>query len=208
MTTNNAKPFTNDIEYLASEIEHITARCAVMKVLRSVNEQHHIPGGSGILGHQEATATEEEKRQLAAAKLVEQAAVEKLHARLKATRDAGVTLALDVLCEEHGLNTIDRTTILLAAIPACSRDLCDDLDGISSRGYGSDVVTVEAVANYLELELADRIHLRRRFGVEAPLVKAALVTVDLGFSSAPQDWPEAIIKLTSKAFDAILGLGA
>jgi len=200
------KPFTSDIDHISAEIEAVTARCNRHKALRDLDGDHVLSRYRlGVLGTIETTATEEERRRLHAAEATEKTAAEALAARLDLTRKTGTVLALDALCADLQLDHVERTTLVLALIPAISRELASCFDGISSHGYGSDTVSVEALGNYLELDLGDRLNLRRYFGADAPLVKHCLVTVDLGFTSAPQDWPEATIKLTTKAFEAIIG---
>jgi hypothetical protein len=69
-------------------------------------------------------------------------------------------------------------------------------------------VTVDAVATYLDLDFAEGIALRQRMRAGAPLLKHGLLSVELGRTCDPQDWPTAEIKITRRAWAAMIGEAA
>jgi len=203
----DAKPFASAIGLMEAEITAAVARCRRIGVERKLAEDHRDDRHRiGVVGDVAATLDEEERRRLNAARAGEEAAQAMLEARRSATRKAGVIVGLDALCEQHGLTEADRAALVLTAIPAVSREMAVCFDGISVHGYGSDLVSIEAVANYLELGFVERIGFVRRFRAEAPLVRHGLLNVDVGRSCDPQDWTDAVIKFTSKAFATMTGV--
>lgn len=203
----DAKPFANALDLLEAEITAAVARCHRLGVERKLTEDHRDDRHRiGIVGDAAATLDEEERRRLNAARAGEEAALAMLEARRAATRKAGVLVGLDALCEQHSLTDADRTALVLTAIPAASKEMATCFDGISVHGYGSDLVSIEAMANYLELGFVERIGYVGRFRAEAPLVRDGLVNVDVGRNCDPQDWTDAVVKVTSKAFATMTGV--
>ena len=200
------KSFTSAIDLIEAEITAAVARCHRLGVERKLTEDHRDDRHRiGIVGDVAATLDEEERRRLNAARAGEKAAQAMLEARRAATRKVGVLVGLDALCEQHDLTDADRAALVLTSIPAVSREKAACFDGISVHGYGSDLVSIEALANYLELEFVERVGLVHRFRATAPLVREGLLNVDVGRSCDPQDWTDAVIKVTSKAFATMTG---
>ena len=196
-------PFTSAIELLELEVRAVVARCERIGIARDLAEDDRHHSLRGLVGDVQRTADEEQRRRLAAARAAEQAAQEELEARRKATRQAGVVLGLDALCAAHDLTDQDRTMLVLAALPAISREMGSHLDRLATHGWSA--ATPEVVAAYLELNFARRIELRRRLRADALMLKHGLVTVDLGRTCDPADWPGAEIRLTAKAWATLIG---
>jgi len=201
------KPFTTAIDLLEAEITAAIARCNRIGVERKLADDHRDDRHRvGVVGEVAATLDEEERRRLRAARVGEDTAQATLEARRTITREAGVVVGLDALCEQHGLTDEDRGALVITAIPAVAPELAACFDGVSIHGYGSDLASIESVANYLELGFVERIALVARFRGDAPLVQHGLINVDVGRTANPQDWTDAVIKITSKAFGTMTGV--
>ena len=190
------------LDILEAEVNLAVARCKRIGIQRKILDEQDDHLRTGIVGISTATETEEERRHLHLARVAEQAAQTALEARQTGCNEV---TGLDALCSQHRLTEVERAVLVLAFIPAASKEMAGCLDHISVHGYGSDVLVVESVANYFEMGFADRLVVVDYFRADAPLVQHGLVNLDVGRSGDPQDWRDAVVRLTSKAFEAIVG---
>jgi len=190
------------LDILEAEVNLAVARCKRIGIQRKILDEQDDHLRTGIVGISTATETEEERRHLHLARVAEQAAQTALEARQTGCNEV---TGLDALCVQHRLTEVEKAILVLAFIPVASKEMASCLDHISVHGYGSDVLVVESIANYFEMNFADRLAVVDYFKADAPLVRHGLVNLDVGRCGDPQDWRDAVVRLTSKAFEAIIG---
>ena len=140
-------PYENDLEYLQDELDWLDVRAH-----RIVDEilLRRIEAGEGaddyaaerfiedapparlVRARAKRNRTEEDSRRA------------DIDYRLRQTRLDGTTLALDRLCESHGLDDFERTILLLSAAPCFSRRYEELLESLDAEKASSGV-TVEVV---------------------------------------------------------------
>ena len=131
---------------------------------------------------------------------------ENVDALLDARRTDGDPLPLDRLSQQFDLDPIGRMTILLATLPAIGVEAAELLGEIGPCGFAIGSPSPEIVANMLELDLRDRMGLRRTFAPTSPLMESGLVEIYLGRDPMPDDFPTAAIRMTSKGWTALTSL--
>ena len=117
----------------------------------------------------------------------------------------GTALGLDQLVAKYALDEEERIILLLAMVPAISREVADCYDHLSKYGFGGNNVSIEAIGTFLGLDLAGRIRLRSKFHQTSRLLQNELVTVDIGHECPPAALPGSVVEITGKSFDLITG---
>lgn len=207
MPDTKPAPFKTDIDYLTAEISHIRARSKRIGVQRQLREaEDALVPIRGMVGAARTPEPEELQRVLAIYEQAEADIREEIDQRLAVNRTVGPALELDSLCGEHGLGAFERTVLLLAVLPALGEDISSVLDPSSGRGYVGAFLTAQDIWQFMGLGIEERIRSRLALLPTAPLLKAGLVTVDLGRSASPASLPDARIELTSLTFSRIVDI--
>jgi hypothetical protein len=195
--------FEDDLAYLAAEVEWVKARCRRIGVEHRLAEDDTFHEERGVVGKAERTSLKELSRRLPALREAEDALRKELDTRLAVNRTTGPGLGLDALCEEHRLDHFERTVLLLGAYAAVGHEH----ENTFFRGeLGHHRLNPEVIWAFEGLSLAERVESRVSFAATAPLLRAGLVTIYHGNTLSPCDLPEAIIEVTSTAFDRIVGI--
>jgi SpoVK/Ycf46/Vps4 family AAA+-type ATPase len=128
-----------------------------------------------------------------------------IDARRAANDAAGQALPIDRLCAEHGLDTFERSVLLLAVGPTL-RTQCDKLFEMIDEPAHS--LSVMVCLRFHTAALEAQVALRSRFTAAGRLRALDLVNVDVGRrATAPEDLLQASIQLTSHGMTALLGDG-
>lgn len=208
MTNVNLRAYVSSVKLLEAEIEDwVTARCHRLVAEKELVEAG-VPPTNHItsIGRREATAKEELRRRLALLTATETNIRAEIDARIEATKATGIDLGLVRVTRDLDLDAVERATLLLCFAQTVGVSTVEPLDRVGPYGLGIGDVSPDLVANFCELGFADRVGLRLYFGAEGRLVREGLVTVDLGHSAFPSDWPSASLRLTNKGFSALTGL--
>ena len=196
------RPYTNDAEYLEHLALGVKARAyhlgAVIKARRDAEDDPDV--GLTVVGTNKANGG-----RLARLAAIDERVWAEIDARRKATREAGVILGLDALCNEHDLDEVERGTLILAIIPCLGLDLFDMLGEVASFSFALMSITPEMVAQFAGLDLAARVELIDRLGPTGRLVQAGLVEVDHRDGERLQEFWSSGIFLTESAFGRITG---
>lgn len=202
----NLRPFENDPDYLAHEVEGwVSARCRRIAAEREheEDEQQHAHRPKSCC-RRKNSAEAEVPANLASLKQYEDDVRCEIGARIAATEAAGVTLGLQKLVRDHELDDADRSTLILCLIPCLGTRATDPLERIGSYAQVGGIAS-EVVAVFCCFGFRDRL-CRLRFDSRHKLVQAGLVTSDTDDDAPPGDWPNTSIKLTPKGFTALTGL--
>ena len=201
------QPFANSIDLLEAELTGwVEARCGRLAAEKSLSDLKNEDGSRiTVVGEVEDTANEELRRRIRLFVAAEDNVRSNLDARIAATSLAGIKLGLVQVCDQCGLDAVERTTLLLSFCQTVGVYFVD-FDRVGPYGFGICDISPDLVARFCELDFTERVRLRQRFGAEGRLVREGLVAVDMGRSSFPSDWPTASIKLTSRGFTALTGL--
>ena len=194
-----AKPYSSDIEYVTDLGAAVKARA------------YHL--GARIEAHRDA---EDEGEPLSVVevgdnpKVARLASIEhrlwaEIEARRKATRDAGRTLGLDTLCDEHDLDEVERQILILTAVPCCGLDLYETLGKIGQFSFAIMSVTPEMISIFADLDLAGRLRLRDQLCPGGKLVSTGLIEFEAYGAERVQDFWSGGVSLTELAFDRIVG---
>jgi len=125
--------------------------------------------------------------------------------RLKATAQVGSDVALDRLQELYGLDTFERTLVLLSIAPTFTRKASDWLEALDASGFGGDL-NVETAFNFLDVPFKERIQRRKTFSSSSSLFANDLLELDsIAKFSKPDDLLSANISITSRTFAYVLG---
>jgi len=201
-------PYEGDLEYLQDELDWIEARARrifdeeLLRKLEAGEEVDDFAGGRYI---DEVPPP----RVVRARAERHRGREEKLRAdidySLLQTRNAGTSLALDRLCDTHGLDAFDRTILLLACAPCFSRRYEELLEALDAEKASSGV-TVEIIYAFCEKSMEDRIRLRHRFSPKATLFARDLAKLDMGRRyDNPKDLLIAEITLCDRTFNYLVG---
>lgn len=207
MTTKKSKPvpFHNDISYIEAESGWVRARCNRLKVEQEAAIAAAEPSRHAV-GVRKTTASTDLERRLAAAKEAEDAFRAEVDSRMVATMDAGGhLLAIDDIVAKQGLDTQERTILLLTVLSALDESIEDTLNVIGTRGYCGQP-TPEIVWLFMGLGFQYRIEARTAYLPTSRLVKAGLLTLTSGKTLTPRDLRYCNLEVTQKGFDAVLGL--
>lgn len=200
-------PYADDLEYVEHELRWVEGRLIGLSAKARVegggtSRQTSGWGASDV--DEQLSIRQRRARAKAALESAAHLRVE-IDARLAATREAGMTLGLDLLCTTHGLDDFERTILILASAPVFSRrfdQLYDDMVE-DTRTCG---LAVESIFNFCELDFRDRILRRSAFEISSPLVRNELLTLDVNARlSAPKELLDATIEVSSGALAIILG---
>ena len=197
--------FSSDLEYLQEELKWVEARCRRISAQAGMERIEHNEPPRSRFDRDDASPRALLRRARQALELeVELRGV--LDSRLAAHRSGlHPALALDVLCERCGLDSLERVVLLLAAAPCFARRF-DDLIGSTTSGESFCSVMVESVFAFAELPLADRIDRRSMFGTRAPLVSLDLISSTMRHrSSSAKDLLTMDIEITTRTFAFITG---
>ena len=194
-----AKPFQDDIEYLEHELAWIETRARKIYVTRGLKAVAGAPEDGSyqpIKAEPEVIRTRHEE-------LVtqEQHLRDEIDARLAATWAARTRLGLDQLQEAHHLNEFERQVLLLAIAPVLQPAIEDVWSGACRVAH----LTVGSIFTLLELDLRQRVEHREYFSPERVLVGAGLIELGGGPDPDPEELAEAVVRITSKAFNIMLG---
>jgi hypothetical protein len=200
------RPYSNSIDHLQDEVlGWLPTRCHLVAVERELAEATTPPTlNLSVVGREEMTSPEELRRRVAQLALGEAKVRAEIDARIEATLATGLELGLTRVCRELGLDQVERATLLMTFVRAVDVSTAEPLEKLSAWGFGD--VTPDLVARFCELPFADRIGLRNYYGADGRLVREGLITVVLGRTAYPADWPSCGLKLTNKGFTALTGL--
>ncbi|TVQ94674.1 MAG: AAA family ATPase [Deltaproteobacteria bacterium] len=124
-----------------------------------------------------------------------------IEARLRRTRELGLTLPIDALAAQEGLTAFDREVLLNSAAVALDPTLEDLFEH-----FPSCMLTVLSVLQLAELDLADQVAERARFRADAPLRRLDLIQLDMGRRAASaDDLLRASINITTYGLSSVLG---
>jgi len=204
------KSFENNAEYLDAAFDVLTLRVQRIAAEREQREaKTEIRGGPHTVGRARLVAEDDANRSIATLRKSEVEAQAFLDARLeihRADNDAPM-LGIDRLAQQ-GLTDDERLVVLSLSSYAISEEMSEAIHGDLGTGmYGSQ--SVEGLMRVLDANtVADRLRVRRLFAPEAPLVRGKLVVLDyLGREAEPEDLIGARVKLTTTAFDTLVGNG-
>ena len=202
------KPYRSDLEYLQDELEWIEARArriADEVLLAKLEAGEDVDDYNPMRLLDEAPTPRMVRARVVRHKRREQAVRAAITLRLDASRSSGLSLALDRLCESHGLDEFDRTIILLAASPCFSRRYEELLESLDAEKASSGT-TVEVIFSFCEKPMEDRIRLRRRFSPKATIFARDLAKIDMGHRyDNPKDLLIAEVTLSDRTFSYLVG---
>ena len=202
------KPYRSDLEYLQDELEWIEARArriADEVLLAKLEAGEDVDDYNPMRLLDEAPTPRMVRARVVRHKRQEQAVRATITLRLDASRSSGLSLALDRLCESHGLDEFDRTIILLAASPCFSRRYEELLESLDAEKASSGT-TVEVIFSFCEKPMEDRIRLRRRFSPKATIFARDLAKIDMGHRyDNPKDLLIAEVTLSDRTFSYLVG---
>ncbi len=210
--TQPVLPFPSDLDYLQEELRWIEARC------RRIGSEALAARRDGAepaprRGRRYAEDDDESAAELRARAAkhgrVERAARAEIDARLARNREEGPSLALDRLCAMHGLDHLERNTLLLAVAPGFGSQMAAALCALKadfSPPFHA-TLTVDDVFSFHELSLADRVRRRSAFSQTSPLLVNDLVSRDLARrATSPEDLLEACVQVTTRTFTFVVGM--
>ena len=199
--------YANDLAYLQDELRWIEARARRLAAEarlrapersfgRSRRPFEQDPDLDGILGlpsrAEDLAATEQRLRA-------------EIDGRLKAHATSGQPLALDRLCATFGLDSFERTVLLLAAAP-CFSTRFEELYGAMGGEDMTDCLTVQHAFCFVEASFVERIERRAAFGPRSRLVSNDLLTLQIvGRYQSPKDLLQADLELSQRTFSQLLG---
>ena len=224
-------PYANDMEYIQDELAWVEARCNRLVVDLELDRRATARGPNADLGvgddlpepwsprgqqgRDAAPSTRALKGRRARFLVAEREHRERLDARLARHREAvargsAAPVALDVLCETHGLDGLERATILLCLAPAVARrfePLYGKLTESSPVSYpGTESVTAELVFLFMDLSFAQRVRRRASFTPRAPLFAADILRLDVGGRvSSPRELLAAEVEMPNQTYGYLLG---
>jgi SpoVK/Ycf46/Vps4 family AAA+-type ATPase len=196
----------SDLAYLQSELGWIELRGRRLALERRAESgpvrPHPLFGGHG------EDEEELDPAMLAArigrARRAERASRAAIDARLARQRSEGPSLALDRLAAAHGLDALERLTLLLAAAPCVARRFERIYGAIESEDQPA--LTVDAVFAFAELSFEERVRRRATFGPRGRLVEKDLVDVAYGTRHhAPKELLGTEITLRGRTLSYLLG---
>lgn len=200
----DTEPYETDLAYIEEELQWVAARAEGVGASIELERLDGEPSRRSPFDEPLSPRTLAQRRTRLQAK--EGRLRDRIDRRLDATRQAGRSVALDRLCEAHGLDAFERTVLLLAAGP-CFANRFEQLYEQLDRDQRSAGLSVEAVFAFHELGFAERVERRATFGPRARLVASDLITVNFGSRSSPQDLLATGMELTGRTFGYLVGRG-
>ena len=208
--TQPVQPYTCDLDYLEAELQWIEVRCQRIGIDLRLLSQAQVSNRrvrfdtSGADNSPQALLGRRSQMEG-----MERDMRSQIDARRAETTRQGEAVALDRLCEQFGLDTFERTALLLCAAPCFSRRFDDHYALLEPDEHHSGAPTIEIVCTFNECGFAERIRRRTVFSSTAPLLANDLVSVDLRDRySDPEDLLSAAVKLNSLTFNYLLGRDA
>jgi SpoVK/Ycf46/Vps4 family AAA+-type ATPase len=201
------EPFESDLVYLQWEMEWIQARC---KRIEAQRELSAVQRGKTSRAHPFSSRPhhgDPKTLQLSLERLQKLESQLRAHvdARLEATRNQGVKLKMDELCERCHLSPFERSVVLLTLAPCFSEEFDAHLSNVVESGCAQQP-TIDVVFAFNELSFEQRIKTRERFSSQSPLRTHDIITLDVGRRlSDPRDLLTASLSMTHPAFNYLLG---
>jgi hypothetical protein len=200
--SNGAKPYTDDIEYVSDLTAAVKAKAfhlaARIEVVRNAEEKSR---GIGIV----RSRREPEEPDVARLAAVDERLWSQTEARRRASRDAGVVLGLDALCEKHDLDEVERQVVILALMPCCGLELFDQLGQLAAFSFALMSVTPEMIAVFTDLDLRGRMALLDQLSPSGRLAQAGIIELEAWGKERVQDSWSSGVFVTDAAFDRIMG---
>ena len=205
-TKTKIRPFTTDLEFMEDYLSLLELRCRLLitrKRLKEASGKRPNPNPRRPYYNEEEDLDVLEPRSRDLKKKVDRAE-KALQRRLDATRkQKDFTLSIDKICALYDLDEFERTTLLMAAAVVFSNQFIH-LYGDFNENV--PVLTVDTVFHYFELSFTDRIHRRKAFSSEGPLVKNDLITVEMHRRlTSPEELLEAQIRINNRTFALLIG---
>ena len=205
-------PFASDCDYLEAEFNLLACRVqrlAAARELRQADRREHAEPGS--VGKTRQVADDDAVRRLAVFADREDRLRDALDARLQAHRSDPTArqLGIDLLAATHGLGEEERLVLLSALSYAVSEERSEAIHAdIGAGGYCAQ--NIEGLMRLLDCQsVGDRVRMRRLFAPTSPLVKGGLVVLEMyGKDALPDDLLGTRVRLTTRAFDGLVGKGA
>lgn len=201
--------FADDLDYLQAEVQWAAARCYRIGAQHALEklglDSDSIGDGDNRERHDDRKA-DQIRQQIARHQKTERRHRAENDARLAATREAGVVLAMDHLCATCGLDALDRQLLILLAMPCLSSGMQSALDAIEPTLRSAGFATVDSALTFLEASLSDRVRMRARFRQTSPLMRSDLVRTDCPSRLiGAEDLLSATLRLAPRAFCALVG---
>ena len=165
-------PFSTDLEAMEAELSWVEAR---IHRIQTQHRLHALIEGREVFMHHEKPLNRGTLERL----LRKQTATE---TELRQTIDARRALsetALDQLCDSCGLTGDERSVLLLCAAPAFSKALESLVGSLDDPCHGRGFLSVEAVFNFLDFSMSERILARAMFGKRGALMENELIVLGL-----------------------------
>ena len=194
-------PYANDLDYIQDELRWLRLRAERIQA----GHRHRSALASGTVRNnryedEPADPAQLEKHHRQVLGLETQA-----RAQIDARLQLGPPLALDRLVATYGLDTFERTLLLLAAAPAFSRDFQDLFDMVHARN-GSNCLDVETAFQFCEMPYTQRILRRSTFAPGSRLCQNDLLCVAMsGRFNAPEDLLAAVLQIGQQTFQFLIG---
>lgn len=207
------QPYADDLDYLQAEVEWVVARCRRIGLQRALDKAVGRDDGEAFVRAMASADGDAPvamlRRRLARFLRNERHVRADVDARLAVTRAAGRVLALDRMCDLHGLGDIERQILLVAAVPAVSRVLSEALDSCEWSGCASGCLSVDGVLTFVGAESADRVRFRDLFRRHASIVKNDLIRLDFPGTRIlhPEDLLGSNVRLATRTFAIMTGDG-
>ncbi len=201
------QPYKSDLEYLEEEMEWIELRCKRI-ITSNLVDNLSADDEAGIYYNQSYHGYVDQPLEALIAKRDKLAKRERklrmrIDSRLEVSRQAGGAVAVDRLVELYGLDTFERTVLLLAASVTFSRRFLQ-LFGRLWNGYES--LIVETVFSFCELSYGERITHLKRFSQQGALFRHELVSLNFGQRiQSPQELLDAQLRISNRTFDFVVG---
>lgn len=134
--------------------------------------------------------------------------VQALDAELDAVREEaevlGVTLPMDVLAEQHGLDALDAEILTLAVAPHVDVDLRDAIARFNDNLL-ANLVDVRLCLEFLVQDPVERLAVRARFAPDGPLRAARLVVLERSRDSGTDNLLGQELVPAPRALQTLLG---
>jgi len=208
-TLQPAVPFTSDTEYFAAECSFLHSRAARIgaEVRAAFAESVQADDDPTRARHSCHVPAREAKCRAHEARHEEDRTRGEIDARLAVHRadPTRPKLAIDALCEKHGLSDQERLVLIAAAVPALSQRVADELLGDIGTFYAA--LSVSDLMALLDPQgVTDWIAFRKLFRASAALRKSGLLVIaEPKGVPGPDTLPAQEARLSMEAFAAVVG---
>ncbi len=188
--------FTTDLELMEAELAWVEARCRRLVAEKELSERA-ADDSDVSRGFRDPMTPKQARSRLRRARAREDAAREAVE------RGRGnPELGLERLCAMYALTERERTALVLAAATAFSRRFAQLYSDLGDH-FG---LSVETLFAFLELSTAERVHARRMFRRDGPLLAQELVVLGLRERfRQPEELLDASLSVTSRTFRTLVG---